>query len=136
MNMSKLQMPSQATAKAVLSVAASLAASAVVLRTVVNELIPRELRDHIFSTASTFLAGFSSTFSIVVQEFHGMLPNEMFKAADTYLATKISPSTRCIQVAKMEDSKAIEVTIERGETVVDFFQGVEFRSPLEAHNFF
>ncbi|KAG0480739.1 hypothetical protein HPP92_011597 [Vanilla planifolia] len=130
--MSTIQMPSMVSTKTMLSAAASLAASAVLLRPIIKELIPRHFQDHIFYKASSFLAGFSSTFNIIVQQFQGIvpLPNEMYMAAESYLASKISPSTRCLQVAKQEDSKGLEVTMEKGETVVDFFQGTEFKWKL------
>ncbi|PKU82101.1 AAA-ATPase At3g50940-like [Dendrobium catenatum] len=124
--MSGIQIPSLATTKTILSAAASVAASAVLIRTMVNEFLPHPMKDYIFSFTSSFFTRFSSKLTIVVQEFSGILPNEMYKAAETYLSTKISPNTRCLQVAKQEDSKGLEVTMEQGETVVDFFQGIEF----------
>ncbi|KAG0480738.1 hypothetical protein HPP92_011293 [Vanilla planifolia] len=68
-------MPSVVTIKTVLSAAAST----VLLRTIINDLIPCHFQDHIFYKASSSLAGFSSTFNIIVQQFQGIvpLPNEM-----------------------------------------------------------
>ncbi|KAH0450363.1 hypothetical protein IEQ34_021055 [Dendrobium chrysotoxum] len=113
-----------------LSAAASLAASAVLIHTMVQQFFPRKIRDYIFSSAFSFFTRVSSKLTINVHEFHGILPNEMYQAAQTYLSSKISPYTRCLQVAKQEDSKGLEVTMEQGETVVDFFQGIEFRWKL------
>ncbi|KAL0905694.1 hypothetical protein M5K25_024134 [Dendrobium thyrsiflorum] len=119
-----------ATTKTMLSAAASLAASAVLIRSMVQEFFPRKIRDYIFSSAFSFFTRVSSKLTINVHEFRDNLPNEMYQAAETYLSSKISPYSRCLQVAKQEDSEGLEVTMEQGETVVDFFQGIEFRWKL------
>ncbi|KAL0905693.1 hypothetical protein M5K25_024133 [Dendrobium thyrsiflorum] len=124
--MSAIQIPSTATTKTILSAAASVAASAVLIRTMVNEFLPHPIKDYIFSFTSSFFTRFSTKLTIIVQEFNGILPNEMYKAVETYLSTKIPPDTRFLQVAKQEDSEGLEVTMEQGETVVDFFQGIKF----------
>ncbi|PKU64370.1 AAA-ATPase At3g50940-like [Dendrobium catenatum] len=121
-----------ATTKTMLSAAASIAASAVIIRSMVQEFFPRKIRDQIFSSALSFFTRVSSSskLTINVHEFRGNLPNEMYQAVQTYLSSKISPYTRCLQVAKQEDSKGLEVTMEVGETVVDLFEGTEFRWKL------
>ncbi|XP_020583676.1 LOW QUALITY PROTEIN: protein HYPER-SENSITIVITY-RELATED 4-like [Phalaenopsis equestris] len=110
----------------ILSTAASLAASAVLLRTILNEFLPCQIKDFILSSTFTFFTRFSSDITIFVYEIHGMLPNEMYKAAETYLGTKISPNTRSLQVAMQEDSSNLAVTMNPGEIIVDLFHGIEF----------
>ncbi|KAI0491713.1 hypothetical protein KFK09_025973 [Dendrobium nobile] len=119
-----------ATTKTMLSAAASIAASAMIIRSMVQEFFPRKIRDQIFSSALSFFTRVSSKLTINVHEFRGNLPNEMYLAVQTYLSSKISPYTRCLQVAKQEDSKGLEVSMEVGETVVDLFEGIEFRWKL------
>ncbi|KAJ6793453.1 AAA-ATPase-like [Iris pallida] len=60
----------------------------------------------------------------------------MYRAAATYLATKLGPSSRRIRVAKQgeddDDGGALDITIDRGEEVVDVYDGVRFTWRLKA----
>ncbi|MQL76648.1 hypothetical protein Taro_009044 [Colocasia esculenta] len=115
-----------ASPKALLSTAASLAASAMLVRTIVNDFLPHQIHDYIFSGIAAVLGRFSSELVIAIEEFNGFAVNELYRAAEVYLGTKIPPSTRRLKVSKQENEKSLEVTVERGEVVVDVFQGVKF----------
>ncbi|XP_050366523.1 AAA-ATPase At3g50940-like [Argentina anserina] len=117
---SKENLPSP---KTILSVAASVAASAVVLKSVANDLVP----DAVQSFFSTHLKKLSSQLTIVVDEFDGLTPNQMFEAANLYLGTKLSSSTQRIKVNKPEKEKQLQVNIDRNQDLVDIFNGVKFK---------
>ncbi|KAK3022082.1 hypothetical protein RJ639_045926 [Escallonia herrerae] len=112
--------------KAVLSVAASLTASAVLFRTMADDLIP----DYFYSPGNRYCS--SNQLTVVIEEFQGLTPNHMFEAANIYLGTKVSPSTRRIKVNKPEKDEELVVTVDRNQEIVDIFQGVEFKWGLES----
>lgn len=121
------------TKSALLGTAASLAASAVLVRTLAKDLIPSPLQDYLSDALASLLGRLSSQLTVTIDEFDGPTPNHMYKAAESYLATKLSPSTRRIRVAKQEeDSDAFEVTVDRDQEVLDLFEGIEFRWRLKS----
>ncbi|MQL76657.1 hypothetical protein Taro_009039 [Colocasia esculenta] len=110
-----------------LSTAGSLAASVVLLRTVVNDFLPHEVQEFFYAGVRKLLGDFSSEFTVVVHEYDGFFVNEIYEAARTYLAGRTSRSTRRVNASKQQDENYILVTVEPGEEVVDVFEGVQFR---------
>lgn len=111
---------------AILSAAASLVASAVLVRSIADQLIPGQLAAY-FSTTFRSLSRrcFSSQLTIVIEEFHGLHPNQVFYAADTYLGTRLSPLTRRIKLSKIEKEKKLSLTMDKDEEIVDVFDNVQ-----------
>ncbi|CAL8995677.1 unnamed protein product [Prunus brigantina] len=109
--------------KTILSAAASLAASAILFRTIANDLIPDVVQNSFYSR----LQKLSSQITVVVEELDGLTPNEMFEAANLYLGTLLSTSTRRIKVNKPEKEKQLLVTIDKNQGLVDCFKGVNFK---------
>ncbi|BFG17760.1 hypothetical protein CerSpe_040340 [Prunus speciosa] len=109
--------------KTILSAAASLAASAILFRTIANDLIPDVVQNSFYSR----LQKLSSQITVVVEELDGLTPNEMFEAANLYLGTLFSTSTRRIKVNKPEKEKQLLVTIDKNQGLVDCFKGVNFK---------
>ncbi|KAL3720434.1 hypothetical protein ACJRO7_005280 [Eucalyptus globulus] len=81
-----------AVAKAVLSAAASVTATMMVVRSVVQPFLPRELRGFLFSGIRGFLSRFSNEMTMVIDEYDGINPNELFQAAQMFLPAKQFPS--------------------------------------------
>ncbi|PRQ27084.1 putative ATPase, AAA-type, core, AAA-type ATPase domain-containing protein [Rosa chinensis] len=117
---SKEDLPSP---KTILSVAASVAASAVLIKSVANDLVP----DAVHSFFSNRIKKLSSQLTVVVDEFDGLTPNQMFEAANVYLGTKLSSSTQRIKVNKPEKEKQLQVNIDRNQELVDCFNGVKLK---------
>ncbi|KAF8406465.1 hypothetical protein HHK36_008552 [Tetracentron sinense] len=113
--------------KTVLSTAASLAASAMLIRSITHDLLPHEVQDYIFSGIRNVFSLFSSQMTMVIEEFDGLANNQIFEAAQIYLATKISLSTHRVLVSKPEKEKNIKVAMERNEEIQDVFDGVQFK---------
>lgn len=116
-----------ATAKTVLSTVGSIAAAAMVIRTVSNDYLPPEFQDYLSSGLRTFFSRFSSQLTMVIDEFDGLVNNEIYEAAEVYLGPKISPTTRRLKVSKSENEQSINVSMERNQEVVDSFEGAEFK---------
>lgn len=115
------------TTKTFLSTVASLAASAVLVRTIANDLVPDDIRFYLLSTLTSLLGRFSTQLTVVIDELDGITVNNMYRAAEIYVGTMVSPATRRLRVTKHDDTATLNVTMERGEDVVDVFQGVSFK---------
>lgn len=116
-----------ATAKAVLSAAASVTATVMVARSITQDLLPEDLRYYFSSALQGFLARFSSQLTLVIKEYDGLVSNQIYDAAQTYLSAKTSPTTRRLRVAKPEGEDNLNVSMEPWEEIVEMFDGVELR---------
>lgn len=109
-------------AKSVLSTAASLAASAMLIRSICNELLPTDIQDYIYSSLHNLSCHISPQITIVVEEFQGLSINEVFDAANVYLGSMTTTSSaQRFQVMKSEKEKRIGTTLNRNEEIVDVF---------------
>lgn len=130
-----------ATAKTVLSTVGSIAAAAMVIRSVSNDYLPPEFKDYLFTGLRKFFNRFSSQLTMVIDEFDGLVNNQIYEAAEIYLGPKICPTTRRLKVSKPENEHTINVSMERNEEVVDTFEGAEFKwvwvvRQIESRNFY
>ncbi|KAH7566364.1 hypothetical protein JRO89_XS08G0144600 [Xanthoceras sorbifolium] len=116
-----------ATAKTVLSTAASVAATVMLARSVVRDFLPWDIQDYVFFKCRRFFSRFSSQLTMVIEELDGFDKNQIYKAAQTYLASKTSPFTDRLRVIKREKENKINVTLESGEEIIDCFNGVKLR---------
>ncbi|CAD5170398.1 unnamed protein product, partial [Musa acuminata subsp. malaccensis] len=116
--------------KKALTTAASVAASMMLARTVVNEVIPYELRDYIFSRFDCLRSRLSSEHTIVIDQAEGYASNLVFDAARTYLSTRINRSMRSLRVSMVEEGKNMVVSLEPGEEMIDVYQDIEFKWQL------
>lgn len=115
-----------ATASAMFSAYASIAASVMLVRSLANDLIPFELRSYLFSTIRNLFTPLSSNLTLLVDEFSGMTRNQVFDAAETYLRTKVGPATSRLRISKAPRQRSIIVAIdeEGGEEIDDEFEGI------------
>jgi mitochondrial chaperone BCS1 len=111
-----------------LTAAASLAGSAMLARTVVNNLIPYELQEFLLSRLEFLRYRFSSSeVTAIVEELDGYNNNLVFEAAATYLSTIISPTVRRIKISQHTEESSLRLSLERGEEVVDVYDGMSFK---------
>ncbi|XVE66994.1 hypothetical protein DITRI_Ditri08aG0124900 [Diplodiscus trichospermus] len=108
-----------------MSTAASIAASAMVIQSVARNLLPYELQAYIFR--NIFFKYFYSQITLIVEEYDGLTRNQIYKAADIYLGTKISYSTKLYRVNMAEKETKIVVSMARNQETVDNFDGVQFK---------
>ncbi|KMT09453.1 hypothetical protein BVRB_6g129250 [Beta vulgaris subsp. vulgaris] len=114
----------------------SVAAAAMVARSIVNDFLPHEIHEYIFSSIhSIFGRRFSSEITMIIEEFSGLETNLIFEAAELYIgartiinssSSKSALPTR-IKVYMPECEKQIMVNIDRNEEIIDEFQGIQFR---------
>ncbi|KAL8092506.1 AAA-ATPase At3g50940-like [Apium graveolens] len=116
--------------RSVLSILAPLAASAVIIRSLTNDFVPNELNEYVSSKIYKIFKYFSSEFTIVIEEFRGLSRNQMFEAADIYLSTKVTSSTRRMKLGKSENEKNVVITVDKDEEVFDSFEDVQVKWKL------
>ncbi|KAI9088969.1 hypothetical protein K1719_029248 [Acacia pycnantha] len=116
-----------AAAKAFFPKAISIVATAMLIRSVARDLFPRGVRDYFFGAIRGIFHRFSSQLTMVIHEFDGLISNEIYAAAHTYLGKKISSSTRRLRVSKPDAEKGFAITVERDEVLMDTFNGVKFK---------
>ena len=117
----------------VLSTYTSFAASAMLLRTVINEvqsmtsqLIPQQLQEKILSRLGGLLGKPSSQMTLIIDESKGISINEIYQASEIYLSTIITPSIEHLKVSKAPHEKNLSITINKGEKIIHEFEGIRF----------
>ncbi|XP_052155018.1 AAA-ATPase At3g50940-like [Oryza glaberrima] len=114
--------------KKAITTAASVAASVMLVRSVVNELVPYEVRDVLFSSLGYLRSQISSQHTIIIEETEGWSHNHVYNAVRAYLATRINTNVQRLRVSSMdESSEKMVVTMEEGEELVDMHEGTEFK---------
>lgn len=124
MDRKNFQMPST---KTMISAAASLAGSAMLIRSIIRDLIPPELQHYLFSRFRGLLGSFTSEFTLVIEEFDGFGHNQLFRAAEVYLGSVISPNAQRLRVTLPNKESKMSVTMDRNEDVADTFNGVSLK---------
>lgn len=113
-----------ASKTSIISTAASLAASAVLLRTIANDLLPRDLRRPLSSALAGLLHRLSSEFTVIIEEYEGIAINQLYSSAEVYLGSISSPSTRRVRAGKSEKERSITIAAEHGQEIIDTFDGI------------
>ncbi|KAK1576675.1 hypothetical protein Q3G72_015696 [Acer saccharum] len=116
----------------VFSAYTTVAASTMLVRTVINDvqslasqLIPRTLKEKILSRLEGLSGKFSSQLTITIDESSGLSVNEIYQAAEMYLSTRITPLIEQLKVSKEPLEKDISVTINKGQKIIDTFEGIQ-----------
>ncbi|KAL3814118.1 hypothetical protein ACJIZ3_015386 [Penstemon smallii] len=118
----KIQHPS---VKTVISTAASVAATAMLVRSLSRDLIPKEINEYIYTKFNTYLSTFTNEITMTINEYDGLNKNQLFYAAEIYLATITSPVTKSFCVSLPEKEAKINVKIGKNEDITDKFCGFE-----------
>ncbi|KAK7272579.1 hypothetical protein RJT34_29272 [Clitoria ternatea] len=113
--------------KSLLSAVASVAASAMLIRTITNEFIPQEFVDFFQSGLHNLSSQFSTQLTVVIEEFRGKSKNQVFEAAEAYLGTKATLSVQRVKASKSETDKELSFGVDRDQEVNDDFEGVKVR---------
>ncbi|KAJ4718886.1 AAA-ATPase [Melia azedarach] len=110
-------------AKAVLSTAASLAASAMLIKSIANDFLPAAFHDSLYSGLRCVSHYLTSQLTIVIEEFQGFSINQVFEAADLYLGNKSTNTlAQRFRVGKTEKDKTLGITLDRNEEMADVFE--------------
>ncbi|XP_049396128.1 AAA-ATPase At3g50940-like [Solanum stenotomum] len=116
-----------ALAKTVLSTIGSVAATAMLVRTIVHNYIPPELHEYLFIGLKNMFIKFSNQLTMVIDEFDGLVNNEIYEAVAIYLGNKLSPNIRRLKISKPAKENNFNITMERNEEVTDVYNGQTFK---------
>lgn len=119
----------------VLSTYTAFAAAAMVIRTVIYEVqtivsqfIPQKFKDKIIAKFAGLFGNLpSSQMTLIFDESNGLSINEIYQASELYLSTRITPSIDQLKVSKTPRQNNFSVTINKGEKLIDEFQGMQLR---------
>ncbi|KAK8270532.1 hypothetical protein V6Z11_D11G201800 [Gossypium hirsutum] len=90
------ELPSLST---ILSAYASISAMAMLIRTILNEMLPERMTNYIFSMIYDFTSAyFSSDFTFIIEDRWHAGDNQLFRAAEIYFPTIIGPSSDSLLV--------------------------------------
>ncbi|KAK8694662.1 hypothetical protein V6N13_072209 [Hibiscus sabdariffa] len=119
-----------------LSAYASISAMAMLIRTILNEMVPERMRNYITSKICDLTAAYlSSEFTFVIEDRWHAGDNQMFRAAEVYLPTIIGPSSDSILVGFDESSDPTEPpkrSIPVDCTITDDFRGMRLKWSLSS----
>lgn len=115
-----------------LTAAASIAASAILLKSIANDLVPEHIQTYLASSLAKLSTKLSSQLTVVVDEFDGLTPNRMFEAANVYLSTKISRATHRIKVNKPPKEQDLAVTVDKNQEIDDVHADIHFKWILQS----
>ncbi|XP_073272185.1 AAA-ATPase At3g50940-like [Primulina huaijiensis] len=121
---SKIELPST---KTLVSTAASVAATAMLVRSVAKDFIPPEFSRYFAIKSRNFFATFSNDMTITIEEFDGIAKNQLFTAAEIYLGTLIGPFTKRFKASIPEKEQNIQVTMGGNEDLMDTFHGFQMK---------
>ncbi|KAK4768675.1 hypothetical protein SAY87_003816 [Trapa incisa] len=111
--------------RAVLSFAATLVLSTVALR--LADRLPDAVETYLISRLRSITGRFSFQITVLIRDSNGLTPNQLFDAATVYLSTKLTQSVNRIDVHKPVQEDELVVTIDRGQELIDTFNGVKLK---------
>ncbi|XP_031371758.1 AAA-ATPase At5g17750-like [Punica granatum] len=115
-----------ASPSSLFSAYASFSGSMMLVRTMVNDIIPRPVQAYLWQAIRRLFKAnppVQEHLTLVVEEyFHGQ--NEIFDAAEIYLRSKIDANTDRLKISKSSD-EGVLVSFAKDETILDTFDGVE-----------
>ncbi|KAL5713336.1 hypothetical protein ACHQM5_015421 [Ranunculus cassubicifolius] len=106
---------------------ASITGSLMLVRSVAKYFIPLHIQEEILSQIQRLFNPLSSQLTIIISEFDGLTPNELYQAAELFLSTKISPTVKRLRVVKSVREKTNTLKMDKGEEVTDTFQEIPLR---------
>ncbi|KAJ1264335.1 hypothetical protein BS78_09G255600 [Paspalum vaginatum] len=115
--------------KNALTTAASVAASLMLVRGVVNEVVPHEVRELLFSGFGLLRSRISAEHTIIVEKKNdGFSNNYVYSAVKTYLATRINTDLQQrLRVSSMDEDDKVMVGMAEGDEMLDVYEGTEFK---------
>ncbi|PWA87943.1 cytochrome BC1 synthesis [Artemisia annua] len=116
-----------AMAKTVVSTVGSVAAAAMVARSVARDYLPPEFQDYLYFGFRGFINKFSTHMTMVIYENEGFRDNEIYIATQIYLEARISTAIHRVKVSKTLNENKINTAMEINEEFTDIYNGVKFK---------
>ncbi|KAI3722821.1 hypothetical protein L2E82_33935 [Cichorium intybus] len=112
------------TVQTIVSTIGSVAAAAVVVRSVARDYLPPEVRNYCYLGLRNFINKFSTYVTMVIYESEGFQDNQIYNATELYVAARMS-DIHFMKVAKTPNQNDITVAMEVNEEFTDVFNGVK-----------
>ncbi|MED6148684.1 hypothetical protein PIB30_055218 [Stylosanthes scabra] len=109
---------------ALISTVASIAASAMLIRTIAYDYIPHDILNYFYLKLHEMKRFFSSQLTIVIEEFKGVSKNQVYEAAEVYLGSKGTLSALRVKASKSEEDKNLAFVVDKNQQVCDDYEGV------------
>ncbi|KAG9132252.1 hypothetical protein Leryth_020558 [Lithospermum erythrorhizon] len=126
------------TATSLFTTYASLTGSIMLIRTMVDQLIPRPLRAYLLSIITYLFRNFlpikTKKLTLVIEPQVGLVRNEIYEAAEVYLGNIIGPNIDKLKVGKIAKQKNFSLTIEKDQKVEDKFKLVDLTWEVVSQN--
>lgn len=114
---------------------ASVATSAMLFRSMANDVVPEPVKSFFYSVFSRFFKRYFDRFftklsthmTMVVDEQSGITTNQIYDAAEIYLRTKINPDADRLKVNKSSKQKKISLSMEKDQEVFDNFNNISLK---------
>ncbi|KAL0332925.1 UNVERIFIED_CONTAM: AAA-ATPase [Sesamum calycinum] len=125
----------QSMATNIFSAYASVAASVMLYRSMVNDIIPEPVKAFFYSMFDRFFKSFFDRFfgkisthvTVVIDEQNGFTRNQIYDAAEIYLRTIINPEAERLKANKSSNQKNISLSIEKGQELTDSYNGFQLK---------
>ena len=107
------------------------------LRAVINDMVPRQVQSFITSKLEAFFSKFQKGNEVSLKidriwdRSSGKIRNELYYAAHDYLPTRINRTYKALKVGKLEDYKTLVLAVDGNQEVADEFEGAKFTWMLE-----
>ncbi|XP_019705410.3 AAA-ATPase At5g57480-like [Elaeis guineensis] len=106
----------------------SLLATLVFIRSTVREVVPREIRDLLFSFLGRLLTFLQPKATISIEEHDASSSvNDLYDAAQMYLGSRCLASSRAVSLFKRRNSDHVVSSLPNSHTALDSFNGIPIR---------
>ncbi|KAL3818785.1 hypothetical protein ACJIZ3_004690 [Penstemon smallii] len=124
---------SMPSTSSIFSTYASISAFIMLIQTILNQFIPRQVQNYILNIIYRYLKPKQNKSTIIIEESDGMSSNELFNAAETYLCTKIRPNIERLKISKRHKDAGVTIKFAQCERIADTFEDVnlEWRFTFE-----
>ncbi|RDY09042.1 AAA-ATPase, partial [Mucuna pruriens] len=120
-----------ASPSSMFSAYASMTAFIMLLRSMTNDLVPQPIRGYLTNAFFYFFKPRSHTLTLTIEEYSsGIARNHLYDAAEVYLSTKITTQNDRLNISKSPKEKKLSIRLEKGEGVVDSYNGVKLNWKL------
>ncbi|KAK1588667.1 hypothetical protein Q3G72_025704 [Acer saccharum] len=117
------------------SLYASYTGVMMLLRSIINDLLPQSLQSYISNTFYYLFTPPPTTSTLTIdQHISNMSPNLVYDAAEIYLRTKISPQNEGLKVSRTTGQKSLSFSVKKGEQIHDSFDNIKLQWTLSSEN--
>ncbi|KAK0604277.1 hypothetical protein LWI29_014073 [Acer saccharum] len=115
------------------SLYASYTGVMMLLRSIINDLLPQSFRTYICNTFFNLFTPLSTNSTLFIDQYiNNMSPNQVYEAAEIYLPTRINPKNDRLRVSKTHRQKSLSFSIGKGEQIHDSFNNIKLQWRLSS----